>query len=395
MYVKKIYLENYRNYVSEEIEFDPKTNIIIGENAQGKTNLIESIYLCAIGRSFRTSRYRELVKFGEEFAKIRIDYVKKEALEEEEKIIEMVITADGKKAVRAQGIRLRRITELLDHLSAVVFSPEDLKIVKEDPAKRRSFIDRELSQMKLRYLNNLKLYNQVLSQRNAFLKERKNDIRDIFIWDEKIVEYGAQIMRERNEFIKKLSEISGKIHNSITNGKEELKIIYKPGVKVDFNETEESIENAIQAALDRNHNVDLKFGNTGKGPHKDDFDVVVNGTAARNFGSQGQQRTAALSLKLAEIELLREEKGDDPVLLLDDVLSELDQERQKYLIETLKDVQLFITTTGIDDEIASSLRKSSLSEADTETDEAAGASQPAEERLEGKIIEIAGGKLRE
>ncbi|MGI6721262.1 MAG: DNA replication/repair protein RecF [Anaerovoracaceae bacterium] len=362
MYISELSLFNYRNYEDERIEFDPGVNIIMGENAQGKTNLIESIYLCSLGKSFRTSRYRDLIRFGEDFCRVSVVFQR-----EDESRIDMVVTRDGKKAAKIDGIKVQRISELLDHIISVVFSPEDLKIVKEDPAKRRNFMDREMSQLKLSYLNTLKLYNRVLSQRNAYLKENRDEKNGLYIWDEKLVEYGSFLMRERAAFMEKISRISGKIHQGITNGREKLRVKYRPSVKSD---DENSIEDVFMSELEKNEEADFFNGNTSRGPHKDDFEVIVDDVNARYYGSQGQQRTAALSLKLAEIELLKEEKRENPILLLDDVLSELDSERQKYLVEYLHDVQLFITTTDITDEIRESMKG-------------------------GRIIEIRGGKAFE
>lgn len=264
----------------------------------------------------------------------------------------MAISKEGKKAGKIEGRKIEKTSELLDNIIAVIFSPEDLKIVKEDPEKRRVFINRELSQLKPSYLNCLKQYNRILVQRNAYLKENENEQNGLFVWDEKLIEYGNVLMKERDEFIKKISDISGNIHNNITNGKENLTVKYRPNIKSDGSNQKDAIRNALQ---DNTAN-DFLNGNTGKGPHKDDFEIIINNINARNFGSQGQQRTAALSLKLAEIELLKEEKEDTPVLLLDDVMSELDNERQKYLIEALDGVQLFITAAGLADDLKRTLK---------------------------------------
>lgn len=348
MFIKKITLEDFRNYEREEIEFNPKVNIILGENAQGKTNLIESIYLTAIGKSFRTSKDRELIKFKKEFCRVSALFEK-----EEEGSVQVVISKEGKKAAKIDGRKVERASELLDNIFVVVFSPEDLKIIKEDPAKRRNFINRELSQLKLSYLNNLKIYNRVLAQRNAYLKENKYEKESLELWDEIIIDVGSKIMKERADFISKLSDISKDIHSKITNEKEVMNIKYRPNIEI--SNGEKSQKELIKEALKEGLESDLYKRNTGRGPHRDDIEIIINNINARNYGSQGQQRTAALSLKLAEINLLKEEKGENPILLLDDVLSELDNERQKYLIDSLKDIQMFITTTDLTEEVKNSL----------------------------------------
>ncbi|MGI6736843.1 MAG: DNA replication/repair protein RecF [Anaerovoracaceae bacterium] len=347
MYIDRAQLHNFRNYREESFEFDRGLNLIVGENAQGKTNLIESLYLCALGKSFRTARDRDLIRFKEQYCRVVCQYER----DGEEDSIEVALARDGRKSIKVGGISLRRTTDLLDHLLVVIFSPEDLKIVKEDPSRRRNFLDRELSQLRRSYVHHLKLYQRVLSQRNAYLKEHEDDCDGLFIWDEKLVEFGTVLMEERDRFLERLSAISGRIHDSITAGREQLTLIYRPNIRRDPEHQKE----VIAAALEKGRDSDFFNGSTGRGPHKDDFEVVINDVNARNYGSQGQQRTAALSLKLAEIALLREEKEEAPVLLLDDVLSELDPQRQQYLIRALESVQLFITTTEITDEMMEAL----------------------------------------
>ncbi|MEG0156104.1 MAG: DNA replication/repair protein RecF [Anaerovoracaceae bacterium] len=341
MYIKRIILEKFRNYDHADISFDPRVNIFLGDNAQGKTNLLESIYLTSTGKSFRTTKEKELIKFNEEFCRIRLAYFR-----EEDGSIDIAINRNGKKLGKVNGIKIEKNAEILDNVLAVIFSPEDLKIVKEEPEKRRKFIDRELSQLKLSYYRNLNVYQKVLNQRNVYLKEKNIDLFALSVWDEKLAEYGKRLIEDRAWFIQKLDKISKKIHWRITEGKEELQLTYAPSI---------SSNEDFLAILLEGQEKDRYHGNTAKGPHKDDFEVSINGINARKFGSQGQLRTAALSLKMAEIELIKEEKNEFPILLLDDVLSELDYKRQRMLIHSFKEVQLFITTAEISDMLLESL----------------------------------------
>lgn len=341
MKIKKIKLENYRNYDQLEIDFHEKVNIILGENGSGKTNLIESIYLTSLGKSFRTSKDRDLIKFGREFCRISSFYVK----DDEEEEIEIAISNAGKKGIKVNGVSLKRVSELMENVYIVVFSPEDLKIIKEEPAKRRNFIDRELCQLKISYYNNLVNYRKVLAQRNKYLKERYIDDAYLDVWDTELAIYGAKIIEERRKFVKEINNISKVIHTNITGKKEEIEIHYKPNISIDLDINKQ--EEIFYKTLVINRALDKQTRITNKGPHKDDIKVLINNIDARKYGSQGQQRTAALSLKLSEIELIKREKNDSPVLLLDDVMSELDSDRQNYLISSLNDVQIFITTTDL------------------------------------------------
>jgi DNA replication and repair protein RecF len=348
MYVKNIELDYFRNYIHLTMDFHEKVNILLGPNAQGKTNLMEAIYLSSFGKSFRTSRDGELIGFSSDQARIRIGLVK----EEEDFTIEINLRQEGKE-IKKEGRKLLKMAEMLDHVYVVVFSPEDLRIVKDEPEKRRKFIDRELSQLKPVYYDDITQYKKSLMQRNALLKERevKQDLMDI--WDEALIQRGIRIIRKRKEFIDKLNKISKRIHENITEGKERLEILYDGDVP--WIEKEEELRESYQAILKKNREKDRFRGTTTRGPHKDDLQVLVNDRDIRHYGSQGQQRTAALSLKLAEIRLIEEEKGESPILLLDDVLSELDGGRQKFLIQSLQDLQIFITATEISPELSLSL----------------------------------------
>lgn len=354
MYIKKIELLNFRNYKKNLIEFDKNINLILGNNAQGKTNLIEAIYILAVGKSFRTSKDFEIINFDSEFSSIKINYFK----DNEENELEVILRKNQKKSAKLNGVDLKKISELLKNIFVVIFSPEDLKIVKEDPEKRRKFIDIELCKLKPSYYSNLANYKKILLQRNAYLKEENIDANVLNIWDEKLTEYGSKIIKQREEFINKINNISEKIHNEITEGKEKLKINYSSNIKIENNL--ELQEKTFSKLLSVNYKNDLKQKTTTVGPHKDDIQFFINDMNVKKYGSQGQQRTVALSVKLAELNLIKEETGFDAVLLLDDVMSELDQNRQEYLIKTFKNNQLFITTTDISDELVNKFGKKKI-----------------------------------
>lgn len=348
MYITKVELQDFRNYENLNIEFHPNVNLILGNNAQGKTNLIEAIYLSSLGKSFRTSNDFEMIKFGSKFFRIKVEAEKKN----EDVCIEMAVSKESK-AVKLNGHKIKKISELLENVYIVVFSPEDLKIIKEEPEKRRKFIDRELCQIRPMYFNNISRYKKVLLQRNTMLKENAPKISLLEIWDQELVEYGSKIIMMRAEFIKKLDKISSEIHKNITNGKEKLHVQYEANVP--FMSNLEEQKNIFLEKIEINIEKDLVRRNTSVGPHRDDLKISINGIDIRKFGSQGQQRTAALSLKLAEIMLIKEETEEDCILLLDDVLSELDEERQNYLINSLSNIQLFITSAELSEKVKRTL----------------------------------------
>ncbi|MBQ4466986.1 MAG: DNA replication/repair protein RecF [Firmicutes bacterium] len=341
MYIKNLKIKDFRNYEVLDLEFNEKVNIIIGSNAQGKTNLMESIYISSFGRSFRTSRDTDMIRFGQDMSKVKMSFNKDRG----DVDIEILLSKDHKKSIKVDGVRIKKTSQLLDNVYIVIFSPDDLKIIKDEPEKRRKFIDKELCQIKPSYYSNLSDYKKVLLERNTYLKEVNVDPDMMDIWDMQLAKYGAAIMNHRKAFIDKISDISREIHEGITNNKEILSIKYDPNIKYsdDLKEQEEIFYDILKKSFEN----DLRMRTTTKGPHKDDLEFFIktgdNEINARNFGSQGQQRTAALSLKLAEIDIIKKETGEYPILLLDDVLSELDLERQEYLIKTLSFNQLFIT----------------------------------------------------
>lgn len=345
MYIKKIKIKDFRNYDELELDFNSKVNFILGQNAQGKTNLLESLYITSIGKSFRTGRDSEMIGFDKDFARVYAEISRDEI----DGSVEIIIDRTGKKFVKLDGVKIRRASELLKNVYIVIFSPEDLKIVKDEPEKRRKFIDRELCQIKPAYYDSLSNYKKVLLQRNTYLKENNIEPSILDIWDMQLSKYGAQVMHRRNEFIEKLNDISSEIHGNITGGREKLKLKYAPNLE--YIEDIYEQEMYLYEVLKKSYENDLKQRTTTKGPHKDDLEFYIDGINARSFGSQGQQRTCALSLKLAEITIIEEETGEKPILLLDDVMSELDSVRQKFLVKSLEDIQLFITTTEMSDKL--------------------------------------------
>ncbi len=338
MYVRKISLKNYRNIERLDLELKDGINIFYGQNAQGKTNLLESIYIGATGRSHRTHKDKELINFDENESHIRLEVQKNTIFDK----IDIHLKNNSKKGIAINGIPINKLGELFGYLNVVIFSPEDLSLIKQGPQERRKFIDMELCQISNIYYYNLCQYYKILKQRNSLLKKlaKDNSLKDtLFIWDSQLVNFGCKIIKERCLFIEKLNSISQKIHKQITNNKEHLELKYKPSV----------LANEFKEKLEKNIEKDIFYTSTSYGPHKDDMLFFINNINARDFGSQGQQRTASLSTKLAEIQLIKEEKGILPVLLLDDVLSELDKDRQKFLIKNIKNLQVIITCTGVED----------------------------------------------
>lgn len=348
MYIKQIGLENFRNYQKTQVEFHKNINIITGNNGQGKTNLIEGLYIMSLGKSFRTNKDIEMIGFGKEFCSVKSVFMK----DENELKVEIIITNEGK-IIKIDDYKIKRNIEILENVYVVVFSPDDLKIVKDEPEKRRRFIDRELCQIKPVYYKNLARYKKILLQRNHLLKQEniKEDL--LLVWNEELASYGSKVIMERKRFIDKLNSISKEISKSITNNKEAMELSYESNVEC--KESYEEQKSYYLEKLNKSYKKDIYRRTTTVGPHKDDLKISLEGVDIRSFGSQGQQRTAALSLKLAEIKLIQEETREDPILLLDDVLSELDSQRQKFLINSLEKVQVFITTTELSQDLKNSL----------------------------------------
>lgn len=345
MYIQSLELKNYRNYDRLIIEFSSGTNILYGDNAQGKTNILEAVYLGATTKSHRGSKDKEIIRFGENESHIRIHLVKQEIGHQ----IDMHLKKSRTKGAAIDQIPIKRSSDLLGFVPVIFFSPEDLSIIKNGPSERRKFLDIELSQLEKMYLHQLSSYNKVMSQRNNLLKQLayQRDLLDTLdSWDIQLVRYGSEVIRYRQRFIEDLNEIIREIHKNLTGKKE--KIVLKYDYSVNYDE--------FLTVLQKKREIDLKYASTGAGPHRDDIEFLVNGIDIRRFGSQGQQRTAALSLKLAQIELVKRQTGETPILLLDDVLSELDSSRKKYLLDSIKDIQTLITCTGLEEFINSHLQ---------------------------------------
>ena len=345
MYIKRVILQNFRNITSTDVELGDGINVLYGDNAQGKTNFLEAVYFCATGRSHRGGRDRDLVMMSEKEANAQVFVENRGNLDK----IHMQIGRDSK-VCRLNQITIKRLGELYGRLTVVIFSPEDLQLVKAGPGVRRRFMDMELCQLYPAYYHNLRMYYKVLKQRNNLLRELARDKKaadTLEIWDIQLAEYGSKLIIHRGRFIQQLSEIAAKNQESITAGRERLEIIYKPNAAVDD----------FADKLARHRAMDIIRGVTSVGIHKDDMEFRINGNDGRGFASQGQQRTAALAVKLAEIEFVRQEKGHPPVLLLDDVLSELDKSRQNYLLGAVGDLQTIITLTGAESAVGSYLSK--------------------------------------
>lgn len=344
MYIKNLKLRYFRNYEELSLEFDESYNIIYGNNAQGKTNIIEAIFLCATGRSHRTTKDLEMVKSGNNGYYIKLDLKK----DPNDLSIEMIFEKNERKKIKINEIPLKKVGNLMGNLKAVIFSPEDLFIIKEGPSERRRFLDMTLSQIRPSYFYDLQQYAKIILQRNILLKElinKKSLIDTLEVWNNHLIKTGSRIIRSRNEFIEKLNTYAKVRHSQLTNGMEDLLIKYDPSFKIndikDLKDIELSYKKTIDAAIDR----EILKTTTLYGPHRDDYDIILNNASTKIYGSQGQQRTSVLAIKLAEIDIMMEDTGEYPVLLLDDVLSELDNKRQKYLFENIGNIQTFITCT--------------------------------------------------
>lgn len=338
MIIKSIELADYRNYDCLSLQFDRGTNILYGDNAQGKTNILEAIFVAATTKSHKGAKDREIVSFGKEEAHIRT-YLEKEGVEIR---VDMHLRKNKSKGIAIDGQKIKKAADLMGLCNVVFFSPEDLGIIKNGPGERRRFVDMELCQLDSVYLYNLNHYNRIVNQRNKLLKDMymNPDLKETLgIWDMQLVSFGSKIIERRKRFEEQLNEIIFGIHKKLSGDKEELVIHYEPDVEA------EDFEKRLKMNQDR----DIRAKMTSVGPHRDDFSFIIGDIDIRRYGSQGQQRTAALSLKLSEIELVKKIARDTPVLLLDDVLSELDSNRQNYLLNSIGDIQTIITCTGLEE----------------------------------------------
>ena len=357
MIIKSLALNDFRNIENLNIEFSEGLNIIYGDNAQGKTNILESIYVAGTTRSHKGNKDKEMIKIGRDEAHIRV-ILEKDNLARK---IDMHLKKSKTKGVAIDGIPIHKSSDIFGIAQLIFFSPEDLNMIKNGPAERRRFIDMELSQIEKIYLYNLSKYNKILTQRNNLLKQIHYDksLSDTLdVWDEQLVNTGIDIIKSRRKFISELNDIIKPIHSRLTGNKEEIEIEYNPNV------TETDFKDKLKSG----RSSDIYQKTTLAGPQRDDISFYINKNDVRKYGSQGQQRSTALSLKLSEIELFKKKTGDNPILLLDDVLSELDRNRQNYLIDSIGDIQTIITCTGLEEFVEN-------------------------KKADGKIYKIANGKI--
>ncbi|WP_422485788.1 DNA replication/repair protein RecF [Gudongella sp. DL1XJH-153] len=342
MIVEGIRLINFRNYNNVGVSFNPGINILVGKNAQGKTNLLEAIYLCSTGRSFRTNRDKEIINFQKDEAYIGTQL----KIGERDKLTEIKLERNKPKRIKVNKTELKNYKELDTGLKVVLFSPEDLKLIKEGPSNRRTYLDASISQIKPLYHYNLRRYYKILLQRNNLIKSYrfKGDMAGLLdVFDIQLAKSGALIMLERDNYVKRLLKESSEIHNMLTAGKEKLDIKYISSVPC--GDTLSEVEGILAESLRKNRDKDIEVRTTEIGPHRDDFGIMINNNDSKTYASQGQQRSLVLTLKLSEVEILMKDTGYYPVLLLDDVYSELDEERRKYLTKLFSKMQTFITTT--------------------------------------------------
>ena len=333
MWIKKIKINNFRNYEKEEINLEKNINIFYGQNAQGKTNIIESIFLCSLGKSFRAKKDNEMIKLNEQNAMVEIEY------EKSDRDGKIKIEIGNKKNIYLNGIKIKKLSELLGNLNIVIFTPDDINILKGGPQNRRRFLDIMISQLRPNYMHILNLYIKTMEQRNNYLRQIKEEHKDenlLEIWDEKLAEYAIKIYEYRKEFIEKIIKKLDIIHKNITNGEEQIELEYV---------TECDSKEKYLKLLKERRKLDIIKGFTTKGIHRDDFMIYINKKDIKIFGSQGQNRTAMLSLKLAELQVIYDEIGEYPILLLDDFMSELDKTRRKNFLENIEGTQVIITGT--------------------------------------------------
>lgn len=333
MWIKKININNFRNYLKQEIKLEENINLFFGENAQGKTNIIEAIFLSSMGKSFRAKKDKEMIKLETEKAEVEIEYQKSD------RDGKIKIEIGNRKNIYLNGIKLKKLSELLGNINIVIFTPDDIQILKGVPQNRRRFLDIMISQLKPNYMYAINLYSNVLEQRNNYLRQIREENKDenlLDIWDEKLAEYAITIYKYRNEYMNKVKEKIKKIHAEITNQKEEIEIEYNSECKT---------KDEYLKLLKERRKLDIIKGFTTKGIHRDDFVIYIDKKPISIYGSQGQNRTAILSLKLAELNIVKEEIGENPILLLDDFMSELDEKRIKSFLEKIENTQVIITCT--------------------------------------------------
>ena len=342
MKINRLTLKNFRTYESQIIDFDSGLNVIVGKNAQGKTNILEAIFFAVIGKSFRTSKEKEVISWGKNSSYVKGEFSRSYR----DTIIELVFSDKTKKTVKVDKIPLHRIGELLGQVNAIFFSPDELKLIKDSPEERRRFMNIDISQTDKRYFYLLGRYEKVLANRNKLLKtsqDKETLKKTIDICDRALCDIAKKIAKARIEFLKELAPFASLAHGYISGGEEKLEIKYNG-----FSEDIEEYESLMLKALQKNLDKDFKLGYTSVGPHRDDIDIYIDGVEVKNFGSQGQQRTVALSMKLAELEIIKNRVGEYPILLLDDVFSELDAFRRQRLLKFTSKTQTILTTTDFE-----------------------------------------------
>ena len=340
MFIKKVILKNFRNYKNCEVELSKNLNIFKGNNAQGKTNFLESIYIASISRSPKVSKEKDLILWGQDTAKIEIEVKKKYYSQK----IEIILSKTDKKIIRINGIGIKKVGDLIGEMPVVYFAPDEIGLIKDGPSDRRKFLDIDISQLNKNYFYLLCRYEKILEERNRLLKQTKNFenlIQTVDLWDTQLADIASKIIFFRLDFIEKIKDIAKITHSEITFGKENLEIKYQ-GINI---KNQELIKEKLLNLYKQNLKKDFEFGYTTIGPHRDDIEIKINNIDIRNFGSQGQQRLATLSLKVAELGLFEKITGEVPILLLDDVLSELDSKRCSKFLEKIKDYQTILTTT--------------------------------------------------
>ncbi|WP_277587483.1 DNA replication/repair protein RecF [Psychrobacillus antarcticus] len=348
MYIDRIELKNFRNYDSIEMNFSSKINVFIGENAQGKTNLMESLYVLSMAKSHRTSNDKELIRWEADYGKIKGDIQKKYG----HLPLELILSKKGKKA-KVNHLEQTRLSDYIGQLNVVMFAPEDLYLVKGSPQVRRRFLDMEIGQISPIYLHDLLQFQKIMKQRNHILKQHQGKpmLNDVMfdVYTEQYIDAAVKVIQKRFHFMQLLQQWAEPIHLGISRGLEKLRITYNSSTGIQPEWSSNEMKNHLEKKIAVNQNRELYRGVSLIGPHRDDLQFFVNDYDVQTYGSQGQQRTTALSLKLAEIELIKQEVGESPVLLLDDVLSELDDYRQSHLLNTIQgDVQTFVTTTSVE-----------------------------------------------
>lgn len=338
MQIKKLFLQNFRNYESENFDFSEGLNVLFGKNAQGKTNCAEAVFYLCTGTSLRIRHDKQLVKMGANVAKITA-----EAENRYGKVLIEAEIAETKREIRVNGSKISKNADLLGHINSVFFSPGELRLIQDGPDERRRFMNVSISQNSAPYYTALLRYNKILDQRNALLKNPDYTLvlDTLPVWDEQLCKYAATIVKKRVEFLDKLAPYAKEMHAYLTDNAEEL--ILRPERKYEGEEAE--IAQTLARRLANNYEKDMRLGFTTVGPHRDDIEVLINGVDAKSYASQGQQRTAALSLKLAEVQILKEISGEYPVLILDDVMSELDLPRRKKLLQRIHGMQTLLTCT--------------------------------------------------